>query len=186
MLQARRCSSLGHSGSQKLFYVPLNVPLNIMCQRLAWSRNVTLKCIIESQNNVCSGTGDPHFTTFDGVRIHFQDICTYTLVKPCVQGNIFYRSGIEPWFPTFSFVIWHFPRNMVGLQLDKSLKRPIQYFSYCKMLIKSLISNGETCRLASNDEFLFLQTHSRSRWFARLYCLCWFGTQRLQNPRLFC
>ena len=29
----------------------------------------------------CSASGDPHYTTFDKLKIHFQGICTYRLME---------------------------------------------------------------------------------------------------------
>ena len=36
---------------------------------------------------MCTATGDPHYLTFGGKKIHFQGVCTYTLVETRM-GNI--------------------------------------------------------------------------------------------------
>ncbi|XP_078686402.1 IgGFc-binding protein-like isoform X2 [Branchiostoma floridae x Branchiostoma belcheri] len=38
---------------------------------------------------ICTACGDPHFSTFDGLRHHFQGPCRYTFAKDCGESNDF-------------------------------------------------------------------------------------------------
>ena len=35
----------------------------------------------------CSAWGDPHYTTFDGIRHHFQRQCEYVFAQDCLQND---------------------------------------------------------------------------------------------------
>lgn len=36
----------------------------------------------------CSAAGDPHYRTFDGLRLDFMGTCKYTLAKPCPKEEM--------------------------------------------------------------------------------------------------
>ncbi|CAH1270698.1 CSMD1 [Branchiostoma lanceolatum] len=42
-----------------------------------------------ADKGVCSASGDPHYTTFDGRRHHFQGYCSYTFAKDCGDNSVF-------------------------------------------------------------------------------------------------
>ncbi|XP_066289172.1 IgGFc-binding protein-like [Branchiostoma lanceolatum] len=42
-----------------------------------------------ADKGVCSASGDPHYTTFDGRRHHFQGYCKYTFAKDCGDNSVF-------------------------------------------------------------------------------------------------
>ena len=37
--------------------------------------------VLISEKCVCTASGDPHYITFGGLKIHFQGVCTYRLVE---------------------------------------------------------------------------------------------------------
>lgn len=37
---------------------------------------------------VCQASGDPHYTSYDGLKFDFQGTCTYTLTESCgIEGS---------------------------------------------------------------------------------------------------
>ncbi|KAI8515635.1 hypothetical protein Bbelb_064480 [Branchiostoma belcheri] len=45
--------------------------------------------IVCERRGICTACGDPHFSTFDGLRHHFQGPCRYTFAKDCGESNDF-------------------------------------------------------------------------------------------------
>jgi len=62
-----------------------NCTTKCTCQNGEWACSRT-ECF---NGATCSVSGDPHCTTFDGRRHHFQGICKYELAKDCTTRNRF-------------------------------------------------------------------------------------------------
>ena len=60
-----------------------NCTTKCTCQNGEWSCSRT-ECF---NGATCSAAGDPHYTTFDGSRHHFQGICEYVLSKDCTRNR---------------------------------------------------------------------------------------------------
>ncbi|XP_035683316.1 zonadhesin-like [Branchiostoma floridae] len=51
----------------------------------------------EVDKGTCSASGDPHYTSFDNRRHHFQGRCRYTLAKDCGNNEFTVEAKNEPW-----------------------------------------------------------------------------------------
>ncbi|XP_019636987.1 PREDICTED: SCO-spondin-like [Branchiostoma belcheri] len=54
---------------------------------------------------MCTGSGDPHFKTFDNKPHHFQGPCRYTLAKDCGNGDFTVESQHEPIAPNVAISV---------------------------------------------------------------------------------
>ena len=43
-------------------------------------------------SNLCQASGDPHYRTWDGVRLHYQGLCRHLLAGVCGEAG-----GLEMW-----------------------------------------------------------------------------------------
>ncbi|XP_030416500.1 mucin-5AC [Gopherus evgoodei] len=78
---------------------------------------------------VCSGWGDPHYITFDGIYYTFLDNCTYTLVKQITPKYDNFRVDIDNYFCNAED----------GLSCPQSI---IVYYKYTVVVLTRELSNG--------------------------------------------
>ncbi|XP_065903683.1 otogelin-like protein isoform X2 [Dysidea avara] len=69
-----------------------NCTTKCTCQNGEWSCSKT-ECF---SGATCSASGDPHYTTFDGTRHHFQGICEYVLAKDCTRNRFTIKTVNTP------------------------------------------------------------------------------------------
>uniref|UniRef100_A0A452J1B5 Uncharacterized protein n=1 Tax=Gopherus agassizii TaxID=38772 RepID=A0A452J1B5_9SAUR len=80
-------------------------------------------------HGVCSGWGDPHYITFDGIYYTFLDNCTYTLVKQITPKYDNFRVDIDNYFCNAED----------GLSCPQSI---IVYYKYTVVVLTRELSNG--------------------------------------------
>ncbi|XP_050813146.1 mucin-5AC-like [Gopherus flavomarginatus] len=78
---------------------------------------------------VCSGWGDPHYITFDGIYYTFLDNCTYTLVKQITPKYDNFRVDIDNYFCSAED----------GLSCPQSI---IVYYKYTVVVLTRELYNG--------------------------------------------
>uniref|UniRef100_A0A8C0JG30 Uncharacterized protein n=1 Tax=Chelonoidis abingdonii TaxID=106734 RepID=A0A8C0JG30_CHEAB len=78
---------------------------------------------------VCSGWGDPHYITFDGIYYTFLDNCTYTLVKQITPKYDNFRVDIDNYFCNAED----------GLSCPQSI---IVYYKYTVVVLTRELYNG--------------------------------------------
>ena len=79
-------------------YVLPAVPETVL---VTFSSGLSTNCQddMHAGQNVCTGSGDPHFISFDGEELHFQGMCTYVMSQPSTQAL---ESGLVPMFKVLS------------------------------------------------------------------------------------
>ena len=64
--------------------------------------------LLYSEAAICQAAGDPHYTIWDGGRVHYQGICTHVLCKTCPGADL--PEGMPKfevrWAVHFVMLIW--------------------------------------------------------------------------------
>uniref|UniRef100_A0A671TXT3 VWFD domain-containing protein n=1 Tax=Sparus aurata TaxID=8175 RepID=A0A671TXT3_SPAAU len=109
-------------------------------------------------HGMCSASGDPHYTTFDGKAYDFQGTCRYVLAKLCSTTDGLHQFSVEaknePWYGSPVSITAEVFVNVRGYQVRMSSGSIVHMWKEsCGMVQVSYTDSklfGKTCGLCGN------------------------------------